>query len=134
MVKNANGQVIRAIDNLTIESDEQLCLQKTIANTLGIKEAIVLQYLHSLFWGSRKTIDLIPDEALWIGCSHTQLSMRLCFLSQSTIARILADLERKEVIKSEKLNQANWDHTKYYSINYDALDRLICCKNPQMES
>lgn len=79
-----------------------------LACRLGIREAVCLQKLHNLLGGQQ-----------WIQKSYKDWHMHLPFMSVGAIKAHFIDLQRRGLV----LYRRQW-RDKYYSINYDALEKL----------
>jgi len=95
-----------------------------IALTLGKSEAIFLQQLH--YWLTTETnIGTVLDGQRWIYNSYRSWVDNLQIYSESTIRRAVCKLEGLGIVVTKNLNKKKSDHTKWYTINYDALKDMI---------
>lgn len=107
-------------------ANDGICLvtHPEIALTLGKSEAIFLQQLH--YWlTSDNEIGTTLDGKRWIYNSYKSWTQNLRIYSESTIRRAISKLEKMGIILTQNLNKKRSDHTKWYTINYDALKSLI---------
>lgn len=65
------------------------------------------------------------DGHYWVYNSYKQWQEQFPFWHRNTIQRTFSDLEKKGLLISGNYNQAGFDKTKWYTINYDALDELV---------
>ena len=93
----------------------------TLAVKIGLAEAIFLQQLH--YWLLQSGNE--RDGQWWIYNTYEEWHRQLPFFSVRTIRRIVAELERLElVVSTSDYNASKIDRTKWYRINYDAVERL----------
>jgi hypothetical protein len=96
----------------------------SLANLIGLNEAIVLQQVH--FWHENDKTGLLHDGYKWSYNTYEQWrDSNFPFWSVSTIQRIFLTLEEKGLIVTSQINKTNYDRTKYYRIDYDKLESLI---------
>ncbi len=94
----------------------------SLAVKIGLNEAIFVQQLH--YWMGRSGTGKEVDGKTWVyntvlGWKETNFP----FWSESTIKRIIKALEKSKTILSRSdLNQMKIDKTKWYTINYEALN------------
>ena len=103
-----------------------ICLitHPSIALTFGKSEAVFLQKLH--YWLTADTqIGILLEGQRWIYNFYKSWTQNLQIYSDSTIRRAIRKLETLGVVISKNLNKKKSDHTKWYTINYDALMDLI---------
>jgi len=101
----------------------------TLAVSIGLSEALLLQQLHYLMTAYEgKTI----EDVKWIRMSDLQWQEQFPFWSRNTIRRNLDNLEFKhKLIRVGNFNERNGDKTQWYSIDYDQLDHLPAKKPRQ---
>jgi hypothetical protein len=88
---------------------------------VGLNEAIFLQQLHYWLQQSGKE----RDGRLWIYNTYEEWLTQFPFWSKATLRRIVNGLEESGlVLSSSSYNQSKIDRTKWYTLDYDALDRL----------
>lgn len=102
-----------------------LMVQPSLAKKVGLNEALFLQQLH--YWLERST--KVINERRWIYNSVGAWQKQFSFWSVSTIKRIIASLEKRKLIISGNFNSFSMDRTKWYTIDYDELDKLEDDKN-----
>lgn len=117
------------MSNLLI-NEPPLQLLPSLAKTIGLNEAIILQQLH--YWTMNKRIGKVDDNGRkWIRNSIDQWQEdNFPFWSTDTIRRVLSKLETANLIASGNLNNSAYDRTLWYSINYDILAN---CQTPFMQ-
>jgi hypothetical protein len=94
----------------------------TLAASLGLHGAIVLQQLH--YWlqkpGAQKR-----EGRSWVYNSYTEWQQQFPFWSLATIKRIFSYLERQGIVVSEQFEKQAWDRRKWYTIDYRRLSQLV---------
>nr|WP_309099977.1 replication protein [Fredinandcohnia onubensis] len=106
--------------NLII-NDKPLLIPPTLATLIGLKESIILQQLH--YWLQRSKN--IREDRKWVYFTYDQLVEQFPFFSKSTIRRAISYLENNGFLCSKQFNKMKIDRTKWYSINYEALEELM---------
>lgn len=107
---------------------ELLVVNPQLAELIGLNEAIILQQMH--YW--QKKSDKKIDGRVWIYNSASQWREQFKFFSESTIKRAIYTLEKLGIIFIGNYNKDGRDRTKWYSINYSELDKLVndaTCQN-----
>ncbi|MEH7249841.1 conserved phage C-terminal domain-containing protein [Neobacillus niacini] len=93
----------------------------SLAIKIGLNEAVVLQQIH--FWlGISKHEDIIGRT--WVYNSYEEWQKQLPFWSVSTIKRTIRSLEMLGLVLSDNFNQMKMDKTKWYSIDYEKVQKL----------
>jgi hypothetical protein len=117
-----------------------LVVNRELAGLIGLNEAIVLQQLH--YWiENNRTADRNNRE----GFCWTYNSIKnwqasdFPFWSFDTVKRTFASLERKGLLITGNFNRLKLDQTKWYRIDYEALETLISpisakCPNAEMQN
>lgn len=91
-----------------------------LAVILGVSESIILQQMS--YWLEKSTH--IIEERPWIFNSYSNWQRQLPFFCESTIRRLIKKLEDMGIILSANFNKCKMDKTKWYSIDYDVLNKL----------
>lgn len=107
------------MSHLLINEVPLIC-QPTLAIKIGLNEAIFLQQLH--YWVERSTHEIQGHK--WVYNTLTEWAKQFPFWSEKTIARIISSLEKRKLIISGNYNFKGFDRTKWYTINYAAVDNL----------
>lgn len=93
-----------------------------LAEKVGLNEAIFLQQLH--YWISGKSAKK-KDGRRWIYNTYKDWEEQFPFWSNATIRRVINSCEKKNlIVTTSKYNKAGYDNTKWYSINYNEVNRL----------
>lgn len=107
-----------------------LLVRPEMAKRIGLNESIVVQQVH--YWLENKRKSTKPkdlhkertyrDGRFWCYNSYAEWQEQFPFWSQKTIERIFSKLEEKGILLSGVFNEWKTDRTKWYTIDYDALD------------
>src|SRR5699024_4932044 len=99
-----------------------------LAKSIGLNEAIILQQVH--YWLRGKSAKR-KDGKEWIYNTYEDWQEQFPFWSVSTIRRTISNLEKKKLLHVGNYNRLPIDKTKWYSINYDELNRVSspCVQN-----
>ena len=110
------------------ESDHYIKFIPELAARIGLNEAIVIGLLN--FWISRnETAGINSKEGFtWTYNSANKWKEHLPFWSINTIRRTFSSLEAKNLIVSSNHNKSRFDQTKWYRIDYDAVNKIL--ENP----
>lgn len=107
--------------NLLLD-DRPLVIQPKLIELLGDPtEAIILQQIH--YW-LVKNIN-IKDGYSWVYNSIKDWNKQFKWLSEPTLKRKFKSLEDKGLLITGNYNKAKFDRTKWYRIDYDALDEMV---------
>lgn len=106
--------------NLLID-EYPLLVPPTLASQIGLNEAVALQQLH--FWISKSKN--FKDGKYWVYNTYEDWKKQFPFWSVSTIRRVFKSLEEKELIETANYNEMKYDQTKWYTINYDKLNKIV---------
>lgn len=97
-----------------------LMVQPSLAVKIGLNEALFLQQLH--YWLDRS--NKVVEGKRWVYNTVEEWHEQFPFWSVRTLRRIIANLEKMELILSGNFNRINVDRTKWYTINYEILENL----------
>ena len=113
----------RNVTRLLASDDTCLIIQPQIAKILGRSTATFLQQVH--YWlTTQSSVGIVIDEQRWIYNTYSSWA-QIIGMSESTVRRIIGKLETLGILLSQNLNKKKYDQTKWYSINYDALNVII---------
>lgn len=105
--------------------DRPIMFLPQLAKALGSCErAIVLQQIH---WLSRQPNSGVwEDDVHWVYGSYEEWCRDYFTMwSPHTLAKIIRTLEANGVLISAQLRARQHDRTKYYRVNYDALNTIL---------
>jgi hypothetical protein len=111
----------------------------TLAERLGLHEAIILQQIHSWIVSYQKDPDKFSDRHhhdghWWIWDTYPAWHNKLPYLSESTIRRTLTNLKKLGLILVGNYNRLKIDRTNWYTIDYAAYDALWADQQVKMDS
>ena len=94
-----------------------------LAKYVGKNESIMLNQIN--YWLSKcgRNIDRLHGK--WIYNSLNEWHKQFNYWSLSTLRRTIKSLEDSGILVSKKINANKWNHTKWYSIDYNKLNQLI---------
>ncbi|MDR7001360.1 conserved phage C-terminal domain-containing protein [Neobacillus niacini] len=107
------------MSNLLVYENPMMVIP-SLANMIGLNEAIVLQQLH--YWVDKSTH--IIEGRKWIYNTYNDWQEQFSFWSLSTIKRIFRSLEDQGLLLSGNWNTSKMDKTKWYTIEYERLEAL----------
>lgn len=111
------------MSNLLI-SEAPLIVLPSLANAIGLNEALVLQQIH--FWISQSNNEY--DGHKWMYRTDQQWINEFSFWSESTMRRAVTSLKKAGLVRVEKLARHfggnSFDQKKYYTVIYSAVDSL----------
>lgn len=93
----------------------------SLAIRIGLNEAIILQQIH--YWVSSKHNKNFFDGRHWVWNTYEQWQKQFCFLSETTIRRIIGNLEEKGIVIS--ILKGGFQKVKYYTLDYDRLNEVL---------
>lgn len=106
--------------------ESPLVINKTLAKTIGLNEAIVLLQLNYWIKNNEDNKKNFKDGCYWTFNSiknwHEQ---EFSFWSYATVKRVFSDLEKMKLIIAGNYNDEKRDKTKWYTIDYDKLEKLL---------
>lgn len=109
---------VNKINNLLI-SEPPLQVLPSLADKVGLNEAIILQQFH--YWLQRS--NNIHDGHRWIYNSYSEWNKQFPFWSNATIRRAIGSLEKQGFLISGNYNKAGFDKTKWYRIDYERMSK-----------
>lgn len=112
------------MNNLLLDEHPLLVMPK-LATLIGLNESIVLQQVHYWLKSKEQRQQDFIDGHYWVYNTYEQWQEQFPFWSIMTIRRTITKLENKGLLISGNHNMAGFDNTKWYSINYAALDNLV---------
>jgi hypothetical protein len=98
----------------------------SLAETIGLNEAIVLQQIH--FW--LKTYEKANNQSKfrdgrwWVYNTYEEWQENFPWWSIRTIQRIISSLEEKKLLISEQFEASDWNQRKWYTIDMLECDKL----------
>jgi hypothetical protein len=107
--------------NLLVD-EPPLQVLPTLATSLGLHEAIVLQQLH--YWLQKPSAQK-RDGRPWVYNSYKDWQQQFPFWSLATIKRTFSHLERQDIVVSHQYGEKAYNRRKWYTINYQRLRQLV---------
>lgn len=108
-----------------------IVVDRELAKAFGLNEAIVLQQLN--YWLNGKSAKLINGRK-WIYNSYKRWQEdNFPFWSLATVRRAIENCEKKGLIITDNFNKAGFDKTKWYSIDYEMVDKGMSKRVAQNE-
>lgn len=98
----------------------------SLARELGLNEAIMLQQMH--YWLIKSSYEF--EGVKWFYKTLEDWQTEFPFWSTMTIRRTLTNLEKQKVIRIGNFNKKKFDKTKWYTIEYQCVNRR-CVQNEQ---
>jgi hypothetical protein len=103
-------------------NESPLMVMPSLAKTIGINEAVILQQIH--YWLNPDHNKNYYDNKHWVYNSYDDWLKQFKFMSKSTLRRAIAKLESFKILFSQKVHSKKSDHTKWYTIDYDKLNKF----------
>lgn len=91
----------------------------SLAREIGLNEAIMLQQMH--YWLLKSSNEF--EGAKWFYKTLEDWQREFPFWSAMTIRRTLTNLEKQKVIRIGNFNKKKFDKTKWYTIEYQCVNR-----------
>ena len=101
-----------------------LVINPSLAALIGLNEAIILQQIHYWLVLNKKTEKNYYEGRYWTYNTYEDWKWQFPFWSMKTIQRTIKKLESKRYIISSNFNSSKMDRTKWYSIDYDEIEKL----------
>jgi hypothetical protein len=105
-------------------NEHPLLIMPNLAVKIGLNESIVLQQIH--YWNiiNEKSKHNFKGGYYWTFNSYDEWTKQFPFWSKSTIQRTIARLEKLKLVVVGNYNRLKIDRTKWYRIDYNALEAL----------
>ena len=109
------------MSNKFLLDESPLVILPSLAVAVGLNNAIILQQTH--YWLMKS--NHIHNGKKWFYKTYKDWKTELPWWSDRTIRRTISDLEKLNLIETANFNQMRADQTKWYSINYTVLNKLV---------
>jgi len=106
--------------NRLLLDEKPLIILPELATKIGLNEAIVLQQINYWLVDSNH----IYEGRRWVYNTYAEWQKQLPFWSINTIRRAIAKLETTNLVISGNFNKMKLDNTKWYTINFEELEKL----------
>ena len=112
---------------LFIDKSKTLIINTDLAMVLGdLNESIVLNQLNYWLEINKKADKHFIDGKFWVYNTYSDWRMKdFPYWSEKTIQRAFTRLENKGIVISANYNKSGIDKTKWYTIDYDMLKKII---------
>lgn len=120
--------------NALLFGDYPIMVTKELATLLGLNEAIVLQQVHYWCSHNERAGTNYRDGYYWCFNSYVNWQKEFSWWGDKTIRTTFKKLENLGLLVTANYNRVKMDRTKWYRIDYDALDALIAANNPPPET
>lgn len=106
-------------------AEQPIVINTPLATVIGLNEAIVLQQVHYWVDGNKKRKINLKEGRFWTYNTYDKWqSENFPFWSLSTVERTFKKLEKMGLLISGSFNKKKTDRTKWYTINYEELEKL----------
>lgn len=114
------------MNNKIFLESEELSFNRKLAKIISVEGAIVLNYIHNCIQENKKNGINYIEGKYWVVKSLKDWQNDVFnFWNQSTVKRTFSALEKNGVLVACKLTKRDFDHTKWYTIDYDELENMI---------
>ena len=104
-------------------NEQPLQFLPTLAKVLGNSDkALILQQIQ--YWLNNPKVGKEADGRKWIRNTVEEWHKQFPWIASKTVQRYLKDLEGKGILLTNNLNKLKFDRTKWYTIDYNELDKL----------
>lgn len=111
--------------------EHPIVIDRDLAAEFGLNESIVLQQLN--YWLNGKSAKFI-DGRYWVYNSYKQWQKdNFPFWSLATVRRAIESCEKQGLVITANYNRAGFDKTKWYSIDYEMVDKGMSKRAAQNE-
>ncbi|MBL0941393.1 MAG: hypothetical protein IBJ00_01495 [Alphaproteobacteria bacterium] len=94
----------------------------TLAFKIGLNEAIILQQIH--YWLNPQINKKCIEGRYWVYNSCESWQQQFKFWSKNTIRRAIVSLQTQRLLIIRNFNHDKFNHSKWYSIDYEQLQLL----------
>lgn len=113
------------IKGVLLLDSRPLVVVPELAVAIGLAEAIILQQIHYWLEINRREERNYRDGYTWTYNSVVEWQKQFPFYTTKTIQRTITKLENQGILISRLYNKENFDRTKWYRIDYTALEIAI---------
>ncbi|RLC84864.1 MAG: hypothetical protein DRJ03_13155 [Chloroflexi bacterium] len=109
--------------------DRPIMVLPRLAAQIGLNAAIVIQQIHYwlITYQNAGKLDHYRDGQWWVYNTKAEWTENFPWWSESTVWRALTELRNLGLVKTAKYNRRGYDRTLWYSIDYEALQKLELC-------
>ncbi|MGL4341232.1 MAG: hypothetical protein ACRCSZ_02275 [Lactococcus lactis] len=109
------------MSKLLIE-ESPLIVLPTLVKAIGINSAMILQQIH--YFLNPEHNKNFHDGKYWVYKTLSDWQKKFDFLGRTTIRKCIKEMEDSNIIYSANLNKDKRDQTKWYSINYEEMEKI----------
>lgn len=115
--------------------DQVLHVNSALAKVLGLQEAIILSEIHFQMGVNAEKNDYTKsaDKRVWVIRTYKQWHEQMAWWSEKTIRRCLQRLRVTGLVLT-RCAKHSYDHTLYYSIDFDALAQYLADNGIELAS
>jgi len=117
-----NAEEPHLLNNITYNIFEH-----NIAALIGVDAAILFNQIK--YWISKCGREIKNEKGKWIYNSLLQWNKQFSYWSMYKIRKTIKLLEDLKLIKSTKANSKKWNHTKWYTVDYNEYKKLLQLQN-----
>ncbi|MGH2552054.1 MAG: hypothetical protein ACRDHN_21915 [Thermomicrobiales bacterium] len=100
-----------------------MLIPPSLAVAIGLNEAVFVQQLH--YWLNESNAGRFEHGRHWIYNTYDEWLKQFPFWSIATLRRVIGGLEKDGlVLSTQDFNDHPADRTKWYSLDYDAIDAI----------
>lgn len=103
-------------------NETPLTINVELATLIGLHESIILQQFNYWIVKNQKRNKNFHDGRYWTYNTYSEWHEQFPFWGESTVRRLIGELEKKGILVSGNYNETKYDRTKWYSIDYDQLE------------
>ena len=112
---------------VTLFDDYPIVVDRKLAATIGLNEAIVLQHIHYWLVNNQKSNTNFYEGRYWTFNSMKKWHEEVFyFWSIETVKRVFKSLEKEGLLIVGNFNKKGYDRTKWYTIDYQKLYSMRC--------
>lgn len=111
---------------LTSEETRRTAFSPELAKRIGLNECIFLSQLQYWINMKEKNDDMstFRDGRMWVYNTYRGWLEQFPYWSRNTLIRAISKLEKMGIILAGNYNLKSYDETKWYTIDYEQLDRI----------
>ena len=108
-----------------LQDDYTIPFSPKLAKILGVNEAIVIQQVHYWIEKYKDNADHQYDNRCWVYNTFEEWHEQFPFWSIATVKRTFYNLIEKKILITGWFNKKAYDHTNWYTINFEVLESLV---------
>lgn len=114
-----------------LNNGKRLILNPELASIIGLNESIVVMQVNYWIEVNKSSNANFYSNRYWVYNTYKQWQEQFPFWSVETIKRTFRKLEKSGILITGNFNSLNLDKTKWYTIDFDALDKI--CENSKAD-